>query len=59
MNSDFIKKLNSILSKKDKIFLLFLFIFSVFVAIMETFAISIIMPFIAVAVNFKMIQENK
>ena len=59
ITTDFIKKLNSILSGKDKIFLLFLFIFSVFVAIMETFAISIIMPFIAVAVNFKMIQENK
>ena len=55
----FTQKLNSILSRKDKIFLLFLIIFSVFVAVMETFAISIIMPFIAVAVNFKMVQENK
>ena len=59
MNSDFIKKLNSILSKKDKIFLLFLLIFSVFIAIMEMFAISIMMPFIAVAVNFKTIEKNK
>ena len=59
MNLDFIKKLNSILSKKDKIFLLFLLIFSVFIAIMEMFAISIMMPFIAVAVNFKTIEKNK
>ncbi len=59
MNISFIQKLSSILSRKDKIFLLFLFGFSVFVAVMETFAISIIMPFIAVAVNFKMIDKNK
>ncbi len=59
MNINFIKKLNLILSRRDKIFLLFLLIFSIFVAIIETFAISIIMPFIAVAVNFKMVQENK
>ena len=59
MDISFTKKLNSILSRRDKIFLLFLFIFSVFVAVMETFAISIIMPFIAVAVNFKMIDKNK
>ena len=59
MNISFTQKLSSILSRKDKIFLLFLFIFSVFVAVMETFAVSIIMPFIAVAVNFKMIDKNK
>ncbi len=59
MDISFTKKLNSILSRRDKIFLLFLFIFSVFVAVIETFAISIIMPFIAVAVNFKMIDKNK
>lgn len=59
MNFDFIKKLNYILSRNDKIFLSFLFVFSIFIALMETFAISIIMPFIAVAVNFKTIGKNK
>lgn len=56
---DFLKKLNSILSKKEKGFLSLLFVFSIFIAIIETLAVSILMPFIAAATNFKIIQTNK
>ena len=54
-----VKKLNSLLSKRDKIFLLFLLIFSILIAIIETAGISVIMPFIAVATDFSKIFNNK
>ena len=53
------KKLNLLLSKHDKKFLLFLLGFSIFVSIIETIGISVIMPFIAVASDFSVIQSNK
>lgn len=56
---DFFKKLGVILSKKDKTFLLLLLFFSIFIALIETFAISILMPFIAVSTNFNLIKTNK
>jgi len=54
-----IKKLNALLTKRDKQFLFVLFIFSIFIAIMETVGVSIIMPFISVASNFSLIDTNK
>ncbi len=54
-----LKKLKSLLSKRDKVFLLFLLIFSIFIALLETVGISIIMPFIAVATDFTKINSNK
>ena len=54
-----IKKLRYLLTKRDKQFLLFLFIFSVFISIIETVGISVIMPFIQVASDFSMIESNK
>ncbi len=43
------KKLNSLLTKHDKKFLLLLIIFSVAIALIETIGIAAIMPFISVA----------
>jgi ABC-type multidrug transport system fused ATPase/permease subunit len=54
-----IQKLRALLTKRDKQYLLFLLIFSIFISIMETFSISIIMPFISVASNFDLINTNK
>lgn len=54
-----IKKLRLILSRKDKIFLAFLFLFSVIISFIETVGISAIMPFISVSTNFDLIKTNK
>ncbi len=54
-----IKKLRSLLTRKDKKFLLGLFFFSIIISIIETAGISVIMPFIAVATDFDLIHTNK
>ena len=54
-----IKKLNSILTKRDKQYLLFLLFFSVLVSIVEVVGVGIIMPFIKVASDFNVVFENK
>lgn len=56
---DVIKKLRYILSKRDKQFLLGLVFFSIFIAIVETAGVSVIMPFIAVASDFSLIETNE
>lgn len=53
-----IKKLNSLLTNHDKKFLLFLMIFSVFIALIETVGIAAIMPFISVASDFDVLESN-
>ncbi len=53
-----IQKLRLLLSRRDKQFLLSLFLFSIFVSIAETVGVSAIMPFIAVAANFSSIHDN-
>ena len=53
-----IKKLRSILTKRDKQFLLFLLGFSIVISIIETVGISIIMPFIAISTDFSLIESN-
>ena len=53
-----IRKLTLLLSKRDKQFLASLFLFSIFVSVMETVGVSAIMPFIAVAGDFDRIHEN-
>lgn len=53
-----INKLRVILTRKDKQFLLFLLGFSVVISIIETVGISVIMPFIAVATDFSVIETN-
>ncbi|ECM6518682.1 ABC-type lipopolysaccharide transporter PglK [Campylobacter jejuni] len=54
-----LKKLFFILSKEDKNFLFFLLVFSVFISFIETFAISLVMPFITLASDFSYFDRNK
>lgn len=53
-----INKLNNLLTKRDKQFLIGLLIFSIFISMMETIGISVVMPFIAVASNFALVKTN-
>lgn len=54
-----LKKLFFILSKEDKNFLFFLLVFSIFISFIETFAISLVMPFITLASDFSYFDRNK
>jgi len=54
-----ISKLKSLLTKRDKQFLLGLFFFSILISIIETVGISAIMPFISVATDFSIIHNNE
>jgi len=54
-----IKKLNAILTKRDKNYLIFLLFFSIIVSFVEVIGVGIIMPFINVATNFDVIDSNK
>ncbi len=49
----------SLLTQRDRKFLLLLLIFSIFISLMETVGIGIIMPFISVASDFSQIQSNE
>ncbi len=53
-----IKKLSSLLTKRDKQLLIFLMFFSIVISLVETIGISVIMPFIAVATDFNVIHNN-
>lgn len=54
-----IKKLRSLLTRKDKQFLLGLFLFSIIISILETAGLAVIMPFISIATDFDIIHTNK
>jgi ATP-binding cassette subfamily B protein len=54
-----LNKLNFLLTKRDKTLLSFLFLFSIFVSLIETVGIGVIMPFIGVASDFSQIHSNK
>ncbi|EAH6791783.1 ABC transporter ATP-binding protein [Campylobacter coli] len=54
-----LKKIFFILSKEDKKFLFSLLLFSVFISFVETFAISLVMPFITLASDFSYFDRNK
>ena len=54
-----INKLRFLLRKRDKQYLLGLLFFSIFISIIEAVGISVIMPFIAVATDFKLIHSNE
>lgn len=54
-----IKKLRSLLTRRDKQFLLGLLFFSIVISLIETAGISVIMPFVAVATNFDLIHNNE
>jgi ATP-binding cassette subfamily B protein/ATP-binding cassette subfamily C protein len=53
-----LKKLNRLLSRKQKVYLLILFVLTLFLSFVETIGISIIMPFISVTLNPDLINEG-
>ena len=53
-----IKKLKTILTKRDVEYLVFLLIFSIVISIIETVGIGSIMPFISVSSDFSLIQDK-
>ena len=57
-NISTIAKLRALLTRRDKVILLFLFIATIFFSIMETIGISIIMPYITFASNPSLIFSN-
>lgn len=59
MRIKMIKKLKSLLTKRDKQLLMGLFFFSILISLIETIGISIIMPFIALATDFTLIHSNE
>ena len=52
-------KLRSLLTRRDKQFLLGLLLFSIIISIIETVGISVIMPFISLATDFTLVTTNK
>jgi ABC-type multidrug transport system fused ATPase/permease subunit len=54
-----LRKINKLLSTHDKNFLIGLVFFSIFISLVETMAVSVIMPFISVASNFSLIESNQ
>lgn len=54
-----VRKLNSLLTKRDKKALGILIVFSIFIALIETIGIAAIMPFISVASDFSLINSNQ
>ncbi|MBE0498209.1 MAG: ABC transporter ATP-binding protein [Campylobacterales bacterium] len=56
--NNFLKKLEAVLSRKDKQFLLLLVLFSILISFVEMIGISAIMPFIVVATDFSVIHSN-
>ena len=56
---EIIKKLNYILTKRDKHYLIFLLFFSIIVSVVEVVGVGAIMPFISVATDFDKIFNNE
>ncbi|MBN2895953.1 MAG: ABC transporter ATP-binding protein [Campylobacterales bacterium] len=56
--STFVRRIAALLSRRDRQFLGGLLLFSIFISLIETIGVSIIMPFIAVAGDFDLIQTN-
>jgi ABC-type multidrug transport system fused ATPase/permease subunit len=54
-----IDKLRSLLTKRDKQFLLGLLFFSILISVIETVGISVIMPFMSIAIDFNLIHKNE
>lgn len=53
-----VRKLIAITSKKDKLFLLILFVLSIGLSLIETIGVSVIMPFITLATNPDVVSQN-
>ncbi|ROR39158.1 ABC transporter ATP-binding protein [Caminibacter pacificus] len=56
---NFFNKLFSLLSKRDKQYLLFLMLLSIVLSFIETIGVGIIMPFISIATDFNKIFTNQ
>lgn len=54
----FLKKLNTILTKEDKRYLVYLLLFTIVIAAVETIGVSIIMPFMSLASDLSLIESN-
>lgn len=59
MNNGFIKKFNFLLTNKDKNSLLFLLLMSLFLSVIETISLASIVPFISMASNHEIINNNE
>jgi len=57
--TDVFYKLNGVLSQEDKKVLFYLFIFAIFIALVETVGVSIIMPYISLANDFSLIEKKE
>ncbi|WP_291952560.1 ATP-binding cassette domain-containing protein [Campylobacter sp.] len=53
-----LKKLFFILNSHDKKFLFALLVFSIFIGFIESFAISLIMPFVSIASDFELLEKS-
>jgi len=53
-----VKKLNQLLSQRDKVVLLWLLLFSAFISMVEMIGIGAIMPFVSVASDFSKVESN-
>ena len=54
-----LKKLHFLLTKRDRQYLIFLLIFSLFISLVETAGIGVIMPYISLASDFSIIHSNE
>lgn len=54
-----LKKIDSLLTRHDKFFLIALIVFSIIISFVETVAAAIMMPFISVAIDFTLVETNK
>ncbi|MRI83366.1 MAG: ABC transporter ATP-binding protein [Nitratiruptor sp.] len=52
------RKLFSLLSRRDKEYLALLLLFSIFISLIETIGVGIIMPFISLASDFGYVEQN-
>lgn len=55
----FLAKLNNILTYDDRKYLVYLFVFTIVLALIETLGVSIIMPFVTLASDFSLIDSNQ
>jgi ATP-binding cassette, subfamily B, bacterial PglK len=54
-----LKMIQELLSRQDKKSIIILVFFVIFISLIETVGISVIMPFLSVAMDFDLIHENK
>lgn len=55
----FIHQLNAVLNNKDKSRLMYLFLFTLIIALVETVGVTVLMPYISLANDFTLIESNQ